>query len=89
MVSSVLAWANYLPKVRVLFATLEEHHPEWCRHLVLVEDESVALEPSQAGAHSVLTLADLGIPDWRPWSFCHRRPGGDLPGSRYRAFFAA
>lgn len=66
------AAANYLPKVRVLFATLEAHHPEWRRHLVLVEDESVALEPSQAGAHSVLTLADLGIADWRPWSFCHR-----------------
>ena len=66
------AAANYLPKVRVLFATLEEHHPEWRRHLVLVEDESVTLEPSRAGAHSVLTMADLGIAHWRPWSFCHR-----------------
>lgn len=65
------AAANYLPKVRVLFSTLAEHHPQWRRHLVLVEDESVTVEPESVGAHEVHGIADLDIPQWRPWSFCH------------------
>ena len=30
------AAGNYLPKVKVLFDSLAEHHPEWQRHLLLV-----------------------------------------------------
>ena len=32
------AAGNYLPKVKVLFDSLAEHHAEWQRHLLLVED---------------------------------------------------
>jgi hypothetical protein len=44
------AAGNYLPKVKVLFDSLAVHHPEWQRHLLLVEDwpeeqcEGVALD---------------------------------------------
>ena len=65
------AAGNYLPKVKVLFDSLAVHHPEWQRHLLLVEDwpeeqcEAVALD---AELHQP---RDLDIPDWRPWAFCH------------------
>ena len=65
------AAANYLPKVRVLFASLAEHEPQWRRHLVLIEDEQVQVAAGDAGAHEVHRLADLDIAQWHPWSFCH------------------
>ena len=65
------AAGNYLPKVKVLFDSLAEHHPEWQRHLLLVEDwpdsELVSLS-LEADIHQP---RDLDIPDWRPWAFCH------------------
>ena len=65
------AAANYLPKVKVLFDSLARHHPEWNRHLLLVEDWSEAQVAEIALAASVLQPRDLAIPDWRPWAFCH------------------
>ena len=65
------AAGNYLPKVKVLFDSLAEHQPEWQRHLLLVEDwpePEVAVVPLEAEIHQP---RDLGIPDWRPWAFCH------------------
>jgi hypothetical protein len=65
------AAGNYLPKVKVLFDSLAVHHPEWQRHLLLVEDwpqeqcEGVALDGE------LHQPRDLDIPDWRPWAFCH------------------
>lgn len=64
------AAANYLPRVRVLFDTLRQHHPEWQRHLLLVE-EPVLGAAGFEDADEVHTLDALGIPDWKPWSFCH------------------
>lgn len=63
---------NYLPKVRVLFDSLERHHPEWHRQLVLVEREVDVTDKALANAHSLRCVADLGIPRWEPWSFCHQ-----------------
>ncbi|MGB2419810.1 MAG: hypothetical protein ACPH9Z_06735, partial [Luminiphilus sp.] len=65
------AAANYLPKVKVLFDSLAEHHPDWQRHLLLVEDwpeSEVAAVALEAEIHQP---RDLDIPDWRPWAFCH------------------
>ena len=65
------AAANYLPKVRVLFDSLTEHHPEWRQHLLLVEDWS---GPQCAALNlnaEVVQPRDLDIPNWRQWSFCH------------------
>ena len=65
------AAANYLPKVKVLFDSLAEHHPDWQRHMLLVEDwpeSEVAAVALEAEIHQP---RDLDIPDWRPWAFCH------------------
>lgn len=62
---------NYLPKVRLLFESLEQHHPEWERTLLLVEREAIDQDRADACAHRVLALPDLDIPQWEPWSFCH------------------
>ncbi len=58
---------NYLPKVRVLFASLRRYHPEWQLHLALA-DRLVADVELPAEIHP---LEDLGIPGWRGWAFCH------------------
>ena len=65
------AAANYLPKVRVLFDSLTEHHPEWRRHLLLVEDWSDDQCNELGLAAEIIQPKDLGIPNWRQWSFCH------------------
>ena len=65
------AAGNYLPKVKVLFDSLAVYHPDWHRHLLLVEDwseEQCAAVALDAELHQP---RDLDIPDWRPWAFCH------------------
>ncbi|MET0274484.1 MAG: hypothetical protein ABW360_15970 [Phenylobacterium sp.] len=65
------AAANYLPKVRLLFESLRRLHPEWDLHLALAD----AMPPADAFAglppHEPHQIADLGIPEWRAWAFCH------------------
>ena len=65
------AAANYLPKVQVLLDSLETYHPDWQRHLLLVEDwphDAV----SNLDLNACITQPkDLNIPNWRPWAFCH------------------
>jgi len=65
------AAGNYLPKVKVLFDSLAEHHPEWQRHLLLVEDWPDSELATLALEAEIHQPRDLGIPDWRPWAFCH------------------
>lgn len=63
------AAANYLPKVRALFGSLRRVRPEWRRHLVLADRAPASLP--DVGADEVHTPADLGIPAWPTWVFCH------------------
>ena len=65
------AAGNYLPKVKVLFDSLAVHHPEWHRHLLLVEDWPEAQCAAVALDAELHQPRDLDIPDWRPWAFCH------------------
>ena len=65
------AAGNYLPKVKVLFDSLAAHHPEWQRHLLLVEDWPEAQCAAVALDAELHQPRDLDIPDWRPWAFCH------------------
>src|SRR6056297_740485 len=63
---------NYLPKVRVLFDSLEEHHPQWERKLVLAERSVLPRDREVANASTVTCVTELDIPDWEAWSFCHQ-----------------
>lgn len=65
------AACNYIPKVRMLFRSLREHHPEAVLHLALADEQTPLLDLSQEPFDEVMTVADLQIPEWKPWAFCH------------------
>ncbi|KVD77389.1 glycosyl transferase [Burkholderia sp. ABCPW 14] len=62
---------NYIPKVRLLFNSLRELHPEIELHLalsdLLPEDVDLSNEPFD----EVHPLSTLNIPDVKGWAFCH------------------
>jgi hypothetical protein len=62
--------ANYLPKAQALFDSVRRFHPQWELHLALA-DEGPAELRAGTGPVEVHRLADLGIPSWRAWVFCH------------------
>ena len=65
------AAVNYLPKVRILFNSVRQFHPDWTLHLVLADTLPADLDTS-AEPFDFITPADqLGIPDWQGWCFCH------------------
>jgi len=63
--------ANYIPKARVLVASLKKHHPECMFHLVLSDDLPPGVDLSKEKFDSVITAEDLNIPDFRSWVFRH------------------
>ena len=65
------AACNYIPKVRMLFRSLREHHPEAVLHLALADEQTPLLDLSKEPFDEVKTVADLGIPEWKAWAFCH------------------
>ena len=65
------AACNYIPKVRLLFRSLRQHHPEAVLHLALADERTPLMDLSSEPFDEVLTVADLGIPEWRGWAFCH------------------
>lgn len=65
------AACNYIPKVRMLFRSLRTHHPEAVLHLALADERTPLLDLTQEPFDEVLTVADLDIPEWQPWAFCH------------------
>ena len=62
---------NYIPKVRMLFRSLREHHPEWTLHLALADEMHPHLDFSAEPFDAVIPVAEMGIPSWRGWAFCH------------------
>jgi hypothetical protein len=65
------AAVNYLPKVRILCRSLREHHPEAVIHVALADERPAWLDLAGEPFDAVLEIADLGIPDWRAWTFTH------------------
>lgn len=63
------AAVNYIPKVRLLTDSIKKFHPEARIHLALADErpENVSLDMFD----SVWSPADLGIENWRTWSFGH------------------
>jgi hypothetical protein len=62
---------NYIPKVRMLFQSLRELHPEWRLHLALADEMRPNVDLSQEPFDEVCAAADLDIPGWRGWAYCH------------------
>ena len=65
------AAVNYLPKVRILCRSLRQHHPEAVIHVALADERPAWLDLAGEPFDSVLEIGDLGIPDWRRWTFQH------------------
>lgn len=65
------AACNYIPKVRMLFSSLRQHHPEAVLHLLLADGTTDLLDLSQEPFDEVTTLAELQSPHWQGWAFCH------------------
>lgn len=63
---------NYLPKARVLAASLKEHHKDWTFCLLLGDNAPPNFDLDTEPFDRLLTLADLDIPDLRAWMFQHR-----------------
>jgi hypothetical protein len=62
---------NYIPKVRMLFQSLRRLHPEWRLHLALADELRPGVDLSQEPFDEVFAAADLEIPGWRGWAYCH------------------
>lgn len=62
---------NYIPKVRMLFNSLREHHPEWRLHLALADELRPNVDLSKEPFDEVHPLSELDIPHWKAWAFCH------------------
>lgn len=65
------AACNYVPKVRLLFQSLREHHPEAVLHLALADEIPPGVDLSNEPFDQVMGPAELDIPSWRGWTFCH------------------
>jgi glycosyltransferase involved in cell wall biosynthesis len=65
------AAANYIPKVRLLCASIKQHHPEFVVHLALADKKPDWLDVSKEPFDSVIEVADLPIPNRRGWVFGH------------------
>jgi len=65
------AACNYIPKVRMLFRSLRQHHPEAVLHLALADEKTPLLNLDAEPFDEVHTVAELNIPEWNPWAFCH------------------
>jgi hypothetical protein len=62
---------NYIPKVRMLFQSLRELHPEWRLHLALADELRPNIDLSQEPFDEVCSVSDLDIPSWTGWAYCH------------------
>lgn len=62
---------NYIPKVRMLCRSLRQHHPEWKLHLVLADRVRPDIDLSAEPFDEVTAVANLGIPSWEGWAYCH------------------
>ena len=70
-VAFTCAAINYLPKVRKLFASIREHHPEFELVLALADELPSHLRLQESAIDRVLTPHDLNISNLQQWIFFH------------------
>jgi hypothetical protein len=62
---------NYIPKARLLFNSLRKYHPDWVLHLALGDEPHPEFRLANEPFDELTSIAELGIPHWRSWAFCH------------------
>ena len=62
---------SYLPKARVLAKSVKRFHPSWTFVLLYSDDLPVGFDLKQEPFDEVLTIEQLGIPNWKAWAFGH------------------
>jgi hypothetical protein len=65
------AAVNYLPKVRMLCASIKRHHPEAMVHLALADERPEWLSTDGEPFDSILGMDEIGVGEWPGWSFMH------------------
>lgn len=65
------AAVNYLPKVRMLCRSIRRYHPEATVHLALADERPSWLTTQDEPFDSILEIPQIGIPEWRGWTFMH------------------
>jgi hypothetical protein len=62
---------SYLPKARVLAKSIKRFHPDWTFVLLLSDDFPAGFDPGREPFDEILTIEQLGLPDWKAWAFGH------------------
>lgn len=62
---------SYLPKARVLAATLKQQHPDWKFHVLFSDTLPAGFDLNAEPFDVIWTIDQLGIPNWKAWSFGH------------------
>ncbi len=62
---------SYLPKARVLARSLKQFHPNWTFVLLYTDELPPGFDLESEPFDEVLTIQELGIPNWEAWAFGH------------------
>ncbi|MGB4192518.1 MAG: hypothetical protein WBK09_00930 [Limnohabitans sp.] len=62
---------SYLPKARVLAKSVKDFHPDWKFVLLYSDDLPDGFDLSLEPFDEILTIEELGIPNWKAWAFGH------------------
>jgi len=62
---------SYLPKARVLAKSVKKFHPDWTFVLLYSDDMPSGFDVNDEPFDEVLTIDQLGIPNWKAWAFGH------------------
>lgn len=62
---------SYLPKARVLAKSVKHFHPDWTFVLLYSDDLPVGFDLQLEPFDEVLTIEQLGLPNWKAWAFGH------------------
>jgi len=62
---------SYLPKARVLAKSVKHFHPDWTFVLLFSDDLPIDFDLKQEPFDEILTIEQLGLPNWKAWAFGH------------------
>lgn len=63
---------SYIPKARILAKSVKRFHPDWKFVLLYSDDFPIGFDLKQEPFDEVLTIEQLGIPNWKAWAFGHQ-----------------